>query len=83
VQSELLALGQDLQDWGARVTTISNGRPAGWLLPEQSLTVANVPEWLSPFPVTVAGQLLAFHLTQVKGLDPDSPRRLRKVTETR
>ena len=43
---------------------------------------AGVPEWLTPLPAIVAGQLFACHLTVVKGYDTESPRGLHKVTET-
>ena len=42
-----------------------------------------VPEWLSPISAVVAGQLLALALAQARGLDPDHPRGLHKVTLTR
>ena len=42
-----------------------------------------VPEWLSPLNAIVPGQLLAMHLAHVRDYDPDHPRGLRKVTETR
>lgn len=42
-----------------------------------------VPEWLSPFTAIVPGQLFAMHLAAVRDYDPDHPRGLRKVTETR
>ena len=42
-----------------------------------------VPEWLSPISAVVPGQLLALALAQARGLDPDHPRGLRKVTLTR
>jgi glucosamine--fructose-6-phosphate aminotransferase (isomerizing) len=42
-----------------------------------------VPEWLSPLTAIVPGQLLAMHLAHVRDYDPDHPRGLRKVTETR
>jgi glucosamine--fructose-6-phosphate aminotransferase (isomerizing) len=42
-----------------------------------------VPEWLSPIPAIVPGQLLAMHLAHVRDYDPDHPRGLRKVTQTR
>lgn len=42
-----------------------------------------VPEWLSPITSIIPGQLFAMHLTQVRDIDPDHPRGLRKVTETR
>jgi glucosamine--fructose-6-phosphate aminotransferase (isomerizing) len=40
------------------------------------------PEWLGPIVSIVAGQLHAFHLTRARGLDPDKPRNLAKVTRT-
>jgi glucosamine--fructose-6-phosphate aminotransferase (isomerizing) len=42
----------------------------------------DVPEWISPIPAIVAAQLLTYGLTFAKGLDPDAPRGLGKVTET-
>ncbi len=42
-----------------------------------------VPEWLSPLISIVPGQLFAMHLAHVRDYDPDHPRGLRKVTETR
>ncbi|MCB0058508.1 MAG: SIS domain-containing protein, partial [Caldilineaceae bacterium] len=44
---------------------------------------AGVPEWLSPLTAIVPGQLFAMHLAAVRDYDPDHPRGLRKVTETR
>ncbi len=41
-----------------------------------------VPEWLNPIVSIVAGQLFAYHLTRARGLDPDAPRYLSKVTRT-
>jgi glucosamine--fructose-6-phosphate aminotransferase (isomerizing) len=40
------------------------------------------PEWLGPIVSIVAGQLHAMHLTRARGLDPERPRNLRKVTRT-
>jgi glucosamine--fructose-6-phosphate aminotransferase (isomerizing) len=42
-----------------------------------------LPEALSPLAAVVPGQLLALHLSLARGLDPDRPRGLRKVTRTR
>jgi len=44
---------------------------------------AGVPEWLSPIVTVVPGQLWARSLAIAKGLDPDRPRGLSKVTLTR
>jgi len=44
---------------------------------------ATVPKWLSPLTAIIPGQLLAMHLAYVRDYDPDHPRGLRKITETR
>ena len=43
---------------------------------------APVPEPLSPLTAVVPGQLLALHLAQARGYDPDRPRGLDKITKT-
>ena len=43
---------------------------------------SGAPEWLSPLVAVVPGQLFAVALARTRGLDPDSPRGLTKVTET-
>ncbi len=40
-------------------------------------------EWLAPIATIVAGQLHAMALTTARGLDPDAPRNIHKVTRTR
>jgi len=40
------------------------------------------PEWLGPIVTIVAAQLHALHLTMSRGLDPERPRNLIKVTRT-
>lgn len=42
----------------------------------------NMPEWVTPIVSIIAGQLFAYHLTQIKGLSTEAPRGLRKVTVT-
>jgi glucosamine 6-phosphate synthetase-like amidotransferase/phosphosugar isomerase protein len=39
-------------------------------------------EIFTPIPYVIPGQLFAASLAQVKGLDPDQPRTLSKVTRT-
>jgi glutamine---fructose-6-phosphate transaminase (isomerizing) len=43
---------------------------------------AGLPEWLRPIGSIVPAQLFAYHLTLARGLDPESPRSLSKVTRT-
>jgi glucosamine--fructose-6-phosphate aminotransferase (isomerizing) len=42
----------------------------------------SLPEHLAPFALVVPGQLLVEALARAKGLDPDAPRGLDKVTQT-
>jgi len=52
-------------------------------LAQTALPLASgVPEWLSPIAAIMPGQALALHLTLAKGLNPDQPRGLQKVTRT-
>ncbi len=41
-----------------------------------------IPEWLTPIIGIIPAQLLSYHLTLAKGIDPDNPRGLTKVTLT-
>lgn len=41
-----------------------------------------IPEWVGPIVSIVPGQLHAMHLTLARGLDPDQPRHISKVTRT-
>ena len=41
-----------------------------------------LPEWLTPMPYIVPGQLFALYLSLTRGYNPDQPRGLTKVTLT-
>ena len=47
-----------------------------------SLPGTDLPEHLAPLALVVPGQLLVEALARAKGLDPDAPPGLRKVTQT-
>jgi len=47
-----------------------------------ALPEAALPAFLSPLSLVVPGQLLAEALARAKGIDPDGPRGLHKVTQT-
>ncbi len=47
-----------------------------------ALPLPAVPELLSPLVGIVVAQLFAYHVSRVKGRDPDRPRGLKKVTHT-
>jgi len=78
-QREVLA--ELRQKHGARLLVISDDA-ATRALDEGLALPAGRPEWLSPLVEIVPGQLYAYHLTLARGLDPDLPRTISKVTET-
>ena len=67
---------------GARLLVISDDEAALGLGDGLPLP-AGVPGWLGPIVSIVPGQLYAYHLTRAKGLDPERPRSISKVTSTR
>lgn len=81
VLSDVVDVLHRAQASGAKIITIDNEPSAS--VGAFHLTIPDdVPEWLSPIPAIVAGQLFAYHLTLAKSLDPEQPRGLRKVTRT-
>lgn len=71
------------KDRGGELVVISNSNQALSLALSPIPLPADIPEWLTPQIAVIPGQLFAYHLTCAKGYDPESPRSLRKVTQTR
>ena len=71
------------QDLLAELVVISNMEKAlalgqiGFSIPPE------IPELLTPLVSIVPAQLFSYHLTVAKGFDPDKPRTVSKITETR
>jgi glucosamine--fructose-6-phosphate aminotransferase (isomerizing) len=65
---------------GARILTLSDD--AATLAIDDGARLPSLPEWLSPLAAIIPAQLFAYHLALARGLDPDSPRNLQKVTRT-
>jgi glucosamine--fructose-6-phosphate aminotransferase (isomerizing) len=80
--ADMLDLAQDLKSRGAELLIASDDATAHPLATMLLPLAAPLPEWLSPLIAIVPGQLLALHIAQVKGFDPDRPRGLHKVTRT-
>lgn len=80
--SDMESMIEDIRWTDADLAIMSN---APWLhkLTENPVHLPDeLPEWLSPIVGTVPGQLLALHLSLAKGIDPDKPRGLSKITLT-
>lgn len=76
-------LAGDLRARDAELIVISEQEEALALAKTPFRLPAGIPEWLSPIPCVIPGQMLAYYLTLAKDFDPDHPRGLRKVTDTR
>lgn len=73
----------DLNGRGAEPMVMSDDEPTLSLARIPVRLPVSVSEPLSPFTTIVPGQMLAYYLARSKGLDPEHPRGLHKVTETR
>ncbi len=82
VAEDIRALVSDLKRLGSELLLISDDET---VLGQAQLPLplpANIPEWLTPLVAVLPGQLFSLALTQAKGLNPDQPAGLKKVTET-
>ncbi len=80
---DMLALAHELRELRAELVVVSGAEQVRALAQTFLPLPTGVPEWLSPLPAIVPGQLLALHLALAKGFQPDTPRGLNKVTRTR
>ncbi len=84
VYQDVLALLKRLRgELLAELVVISDQEEALSLAQTPMSLPRGIPEWLSPLISIIPGQMFAFHLTRARGLDPDQPRTIHKVTETR
>jgi fructoselysine-6-P-deglycase FrlB-like protein len=78
---EMTGLARRLAGAGAPVYGIG-GDPGFAAACRTALPGPALPEHLAPLALVVPGQLLAEALARARGIDPDAPRGLRKVTQT-
>ena len=82
VSADLESIGGRLSGEGCRVVRLLDGAadhgPAGATVSLDS----GLPEELTPLTLTMLGQLLAHRVALARGIDPDRPRTLNKVTRT-
>lgn len=76
----MIDLAREVLNQGAAVIAISDQPdfPA-----TTAIALPPAPEWVSPLVAAAATQLFAFHLALARGIDPDHPRHISKVTRTR
>ena len=78
---EMTGLARRIAATGADVYGIGGGRELAAVC-RSTLPGPALPEHLAPLALVVPGQLLVEALARAKGLDPDAPRGLDKVTQT-
>jgi fructoselysine-6-P-deglycase FrlB-like protein len=78
---EMTGLAHRIAATGAAVYGIG-GDPGFAAACRAALPGPALPEHLAPLALVVPGQLLAEALARARGIDPDAPRGLRKVTQT-
>lgn len=80
-QSNIELLGR-LRELHADCLSITNDPEIAKLSSKALVVPGEIDEMLSPIPFIIPAQLFAAHLSAAKGLDPDAPRSLAKVTQT-
>jgi len=82
VAADLEAIARRLAEAGCRVVGLFDGSAPRADLQATVGLASGLPEELTPLPLAVLGQLLAHRVALARGIDPDQPRALRKVTRT-
>lgn len=72
----------NLRDLHADCLAITNDAEIAAMSPKGLVLPSGIDEFLTPIPFIVPAQLFAAYLSAAKGLDPDAPRSLSKVTKT-
>lgn len=76
------SLIERLRELKADTLAITGDLDAAALCSRSIMMPREIDEFLAPIPYIVPGQLFAALLAEAKGLDPDAPRSLSKVTRT-
>ncbi len=80
--ADMLDLGAELRRREANLIVISDAAEALALATTALPLPQGTPEWISPIVAVAPGQRFALRLALAKGLNPDVPRGLHKVTRT-
>ena len=71
-----------LRELNADCLAITNDADIAKMARNSLILPSDIDEFLSPIPFIIPAQLFAALLSEAKGLDPDAPRSLSKVTKT-
>ncbi len=78
--SESLAMAKKLRQEGCRLVAITDDSK---LDVGEKIVVPEVCDFIRPFIFACVGQLLACRISEKKGMNPDSPRGIKKITITK
>lgn len=81
-QKSSIDLLERLHELNADCMAITNDEKVAGMSSQSLRLPAEIDEFLSPIPFIIPAQLFAAYLSEAKGLDPDAPRSLSKVTKT-
>ena len=82
VAKDLESIAVRLHEGACRVVGIFDGEAQMPAAMHALHLDSGLPESLTPLPLSVLGQLLAHEVAKARGVDPDAPRALRKITRT-
>jgi glutamine---fructose-6-phosphate transaminase (isomerizing) len=82
VEADLQAICARLVVYGCRVIGLFDGSSTPRGLDGAMVHDSGLPEELTPLTLAVLGQLLAHRVAVARGVDPDQPRALHKITRT-
>jgi glucosamine--fructose-6-phosphate aminotransferase (isomerizing) len=82
MREEMVALRERLRERGAAMVVLGDDEQFRHPNDAWISVPATLPDWLTPCAAVLPGQLLVYHLAQLRGLNPDRPRALNKVTLT-
>jgi glutamine---fructose-6-phosphate transaminase (isomerizing) len=82
VSADMESIGERLAGQGCRVVRLLDGAGDHGAADETVTVDSGLPEELTPLTLAVLGQLLAHRVALARGIDPDRPRALDKVTRT-
>jgi glucosamine--fructose-6-phosphate aminotransferase (isomerizing) len=81
--ASMLELAVKLRERNAEMVVVAHSREVLALAKRPLALPVDTGELLSPIACILPGQLWAYHLARARGIDPDQPRGLSKVTLTR
>src|SRR4029077_15948706 len=82
VEADLEGIAARLVDYGCHVVGLFDGTSSPPGLEAALVHDSGLPEELTPLTLVVLGQLLAHRVALARGVDPDQPRALHKITRT-